>query len=461
MNDIPTLVLTCPDYAVTALRWVCEKFIGRELDAGFVVRPDEELDTIKIEFACKAITMNNVFFRENPFCDGKAPLLPPPERETFVQPVHASPKVNPLPILFGGNEYAVSPDGLHLGIDVLGGMFYLASRYEERFAGRKDLHDRFPASQSTLHRHGCLNRPLADEYVRLLCDLIQQVWPQIARRKHVSQICVTCDVDAPYEATITNWRKWLWKCGGDLLKRRSVPGIKSSVENYWRSNIGDYSADPNNTFDWIMDVNEKAGNRVAFYFLVDQSVPKFDAHYSIDEPRIRALMRRIHDRGHEIGLHASYGTYRNPVQMKKEADKLRQVMDEEGIKQDEIGSRQHYLRWSTPETARHLEAAGIAYDTTLGYADHAGFRCGTCHEYPMFDVERQQILNLRQRPLILMEASVLSQRYMNMGYSDDTLDYMKRLKATCHEHGGTFTLLWHNSHLRTENDRRFYQELIA
>ena len=79
----------------------------------------------------------------------------------------------------------------------------------------------------------------------------------------------------------------------------------------------------------------------------------------------------------------------------------------------------------------------------------------------MFDVERQQVLNLRQRPLILMEASVLSQKYMNMGYIDATLDYMKQLKDTCHKYGGTFTLLWHNSHLRTENDRRLYQELIA
>ena len=87
--------------------------------------------------------------------------------------------------------------------------------------------------------------------------------------------------------------------------------------------------------------------------------------------------------------------------------------------------------WSTPETALHLEAAGIAYDTTLGFADRAGFRCGTCHEYPMFDIETKRILNLRQRPLILMEASVFSERYMNMDYTNATLDYMKRLKESC------------------------------
>jgi hypothetical protein len=135
-------------------------------------------------------------------------------------------------------------------------------------------------------------------------------------------------------------------------------------------------------------------------------------------------------------------------------------MEEEGIKQDEIGSRQHYLRWSTSETARHLQAAGIAYDTTLGYADHAGFRCGTSHEFPMFDVSNQERLNLRQRPLILMEASVLSSNYMGMGYIEETLGYMKGLKKRCYQHGGNFTLLWHNSFFRSRHAKEFYQELI-
>lgn len=345
--------------------------------------------------------------------------------------------------------------------DISALIFEMLSRAEEVESSHLDNHGRFPASASSAFQAGVVERPVVDECFEVIRQLVSRQWPRLKLTHYSPKTFVTCDVDIPYEFYASNYKALIKKLSGDLIKRNKLIELNRTCKNYLGTAKGNYSFDPNNTFDWMMDVNEKAGNRVAFYFLVDKSVPEFDAHYSIDEPRIRALMRRIHDRGHEIGLHASYGTYKNPAQIKKEADKLRQVMDEEGIKQDEIGSRQHYLRWATPETARHLEAAGIAYDTTLGYADHAGFRCGTCHEYPMFDDERQQILNLRQRPLILMEASVLSQRYMNMGYTDATLDYMKRLKATCHEHGGTFTLLWHNSHLRTENDRRFYQELIA
>jgi hypothetical protein len=49
---------------------------------------------------------------------------------------------------------------------------------------------------------------------------------------------------------------------------------------------------------------------------------------------------------------------------------------------------------------------------------------------------------------------------MNKGYCDDTLAYMKDLKKRCHQYGGTFTMLWHNSHFLNEQDKLFYQELV-
>ncbi|MCC7280007.1 MAG: hypothetical protein IT487_17040 [Chromatiaceae bacterium] len=32
----------------------------------------------------------------------------------------------------------------------------------------------------------------------------------------------------------------------------------------------------------------------------------------MDDPRLRALLREIHARGHEIGIHPGYHTYRHP-----------------------------------------------------------------------------------------------------------------------------------------------------
>jgi len=62
------------------------------------------------------------------------------------------------------------------------------------------------------------------------------------------------------------------------------------------------------------------------------------------------------------------------------------------------------------------EQAGFQYDSTLSYADRPGFRCGTCHPYPMFDPMAQRPLRLIQRPLIAMECSVIAPRYLGLGY---------------------------------------------
>lgn len=172
-------------------------------------------------------------------------------------------------------------------------------------------------------------------------------------------------------------------------------------------------------------------------------------------------MRRIHERGHEIGLHGSYGTYKSAHQHLLDANRLRRVMDEEGIYQDEIGNRQHYLRWSTPEAARNLEQAGISYDVTLGYADHPGFRCGTCLEYPMYELNERKPLRLRQKPLIVMDDTVIDGSYLGLGRTDEALDLMLTLKKRALQFGGDFNLLWRNPNFMTAKDREVSEARIS
>ncbi len=82
---------------------------------------------------------------------------------------------------------------------------------------------------------------------------------------------------------------------------------------------------------------------------------------------------------------------------------LKEAAAKLGIEQATWGGRQHYLRWNAPATWRNYAEAGLDYDTTLSYADHAGFRCGTCHPFPVFDVERNTALDLLEYPLIVRE----------------------------------------------------------
>jgi peptidoglycan/xylan/chitin deacetylase (PgdA/CDA1 family) len=225
--------------------------------------------------------------------------------------------------------------------------------------------------------------------------------------------------------------------------------------------MGTYTLDPFFTcFDWMMDVNEKAGNRIAFYFIVDHTSKTMDGCYLVNEPAILSLLRRIHDRGHEIGLHQSFNTYQNQDQTKKEADYLQNVLNDMSIFQDSLGGRQHFLRWETPITARNCAFAGLDYDSTLTYAEYAGFRCGTCYEYTFYDVFRRERLNIQERPLVVMDVSVFSNKYMNYDYGANAQNLILKLKSRCFQFNGDFTILWHNNNFPHDKAKEIYKLVV-
>jgi hypothetical protein len=164
------------------------------------------------------------------------------------------------------------------------------------------------------------------------------------------------------------------------------------------------------------------------------------------------LLQRIHARGHEIGLHPSYRTYDDGAALESEFGTLMRTTDSLGIHQGAWGGRQHYLRWEAPTTWRLWAQAGLDYDASVGYADRVGFRCGTSHEFPVFDVVRGEPLALRERPLVLMEGTLLSRTRMDEP-PDAATERFDRLVARCRRYQGRFSLLWHNNYF--VQDRRY------
>ncbi len=346
-----------------------------------------------------------------------------------------------------------------LPFDLIGAASFMLIRREEAESPERDEHDRFPATASTAHRDGILERPIIDEYVEMLWAAMKRLWPHLERKPRTRTKYVTCDVDSPCQV---DYR--LRAIAKDIVhggcRQAKGKAAGTRIAERLQARRGQCQADPHYAmFDWMMDVNERAGNRMTFFFLAGGRDPR-DGRYRLHDPAIRNLMRRIHDRGHEIGLHPSYRTYRDANATIKEANTLRKVLASLGIPCDALGSRQHYLRWETPTTARNLEAAGIAYDSTLSYADRPGFRCGTSQDFQMFDIEEDRPMNLVQRPLILMDCSVLGSHYMGMEYNDETLEYMCTLKERALTNGGQFTLLWHNSYFHHPESKRFYKTLV-
>ena len=373
-------------------------------------------------------------------------------------------KEESLPVLFKpdgdqeGSLISIDKDVITINFDLFGSAFYILTRMEEMNSDMLDEHGRFPASASHAYKNGYLHRPVVDEYAEILWYCIKLLWPNIQRKKHNFEIKLTHDVDVPFEALFRPGWKMIRSFGSDIICRRNIRRAFHRAYLWGKVKSGEWQCDRAYTFDRIMDIGESVGCKDAFYFIPDCS-GQMSGDYCIDHPIIRALIKHIHERGHEIGYHGSYETFLDPEKTKAEVTLLKKIVAEEGVKQDIWGGRQHYLRWLAPQTWRNYAEAGLNYDTTLSFADAAGFRCGTCHPFHVFDVVNSNTLPLMEYPLTVMECSVLRVDYMGYSY-EKALEYMLQLKNQCRKYGGTFVLLWHNSAFENEIDWELYRNVL-
>ncbi|MET4694682.1 polysaccharide deacetylase family protein [Endozoicomonas lisbonensis] len=369
-----------------------------------------------------------------------------------------------LPVIFGMNRVENFPskkaESLFLPIDIFGSCFFMLSRYEEAINHELDSHSRFPASESMAFKAGLLEQPIVDQYVEILWLTIKSLWPDVERKKRTAKIQVTCDVDVPYDTRFSSPLNISRTLAGDILKRKSIASFGTSVLSIFQKLSGSYK-DPYDCFNWYMDTCEKNNHKAAFYFIADNPAGRIDGSYSLKNPRIINLLKSIHDRGHEIGLHGSYNSFSSAEQIFKERKLLLDVCYSNNIAAEINGNRQHFLRWDVTKTPDYLDMAGFSYDTTGGYADHPGFRYGTSNTFKMWSWQKKCALNLRQRPLIIMECTVLAERYLNMGYSKKTNDYVNKLKDLSMKFSGEFTFLWHNSNFNNSEDRILFEELLS
>ena len=372
------------------------------------------------------------------------------------------PTLADLPVLFGrksanSDYFSADGDNASLGLDVFGSAFFLLTRYEELAIPQRDSHERFTASSSLATQANFLMRPLVNEYLEVLWAALTQVFPQLQRKPRTFRLIVSHDVDQPFGGAGRSPMRVARSVASDLRKGRS-PVLAFERVSAWLTH--NFAGDPCNTFDYLMRESEKRGLASAFYFICGHSGGAIDGDYDLSHPRIQSLMQSIHDRGHEIGLHPSYNTFRSPERLAEEFARLRATAATLGIDQPAWGGRQHYLRWQNPITWQLWNDAGLAYDSSLAFSDSIGFRGSVCYEYPVFNLTTRQKLTLRERPLVVMEVSLWDYMGIPENETDSALTRISPLLEASKRYNGDFTLLWHNHNFRFPAQKRLYEQLL-
>ena len=339
-------------------------------------------------------------------------------------------------------------------------MFWALSRQEECNSDELDEYMRYPARPSDAYKRGYLDRPIVDEYMEVLWAYIKRIWPCATRSRRKGSIRYSCDVDTPFDPAASGLAEFTKRFAADLIIRKNPRLALQRCCNAWRISKGQIEQDPNYQFSFILEQLESHNTTATFYFLSTLAMGKGQGWYVINDPKIRSLIKALANAGHEIGLHGSFGSYASPEQYHSELKLICQIIQDIGIKAPIIRNRQHFLQFDMQMTPDVLAASDMHRDSSGGYADHAGFRFGTAIPFPMWSWQQSKALPLIQEPLICMECSLLSSKYMNLPHYPEAFEHASTLKKRALAYGGDFTLLWHNSEFKTAQDRNLFCDLL-
>lgn len=310
--------------------------------------------------------------------------------------------------------------------DLLASTVLVLSRYEELDPPRHDAHGRFEAAASMAVRDGYLDRPIIDEYSLALEAAIRSIVPGFKPRPRRLRIKLSHDIDEigiPFSARAA---------AVQLVSRRSIAtGLRDLA-----SGIAPVMPGSLRQVMEICALAKEHGLRSALYWKASGRSP-FDSGYSLSDPRVAKVIAWARRRNIEMGVHPGYGTLHAQEKLREEVERCRAAVGQQ------IGGRQHYLRWH-PDSWIHWEQCGLAYDSSVGYADRVGFRAGTCLPYFPWLWNQNRRANLLEIPLIVMDRTITSANYMGLT-PDQSLATLKNLMRRCEAAGGVLTLLWHNN----------------
>src|SRR5690554_345189 len=151
--------------------------------------------------------------------------------------------------------------------DILGLTYWMLNRIEEIDRTDLDNHGRFPAIHSHAYKHGYLERPVVDEWLHVLGQVIQKQWPQVELKQHQFSMKVSHDVDRPTRYGFSSPKAIVRSVVGDVLKRKEFSALYKGPLIRLNTKTKLHPADNFNTFDWIMDVSEANNLSSAFYFI--------------------------------------------------------------------------------------------------------------------------------------------------------------------------------------------------
>ena len=312
------------------------------------------------------------------------------------------------------------PGAATLGDAVAGAAWWLAGLQEVAVTER-DHHGRFPYDASLQAALGGAPggplRPAVDATRRALADALRATGLDVTGRTWGGApwaVALTHDLDAARTRRL--------RAGfGSLARGAPIEAARRALgPDRRRQSVHDLRA-----------LGQRHGAD-ATWFVKPGAWTPHDVPGSLDE----ALADTLRQMRAEVGWHPGYGVHGHPERWDTERDRF-----EAAFGAPPRLARTHFLRWTEPETPRALDGRGVRVDSTLGFAEHEGFRRGTALPFRLFDVARGAPSDLWEVPLAVMDTTLAGYRQRSGPALADALD---AVFGAARASGGVAVVLWHN-----------------
>lgn len=324
------------------------------------------------------------------------------------------------------NNYLVT------NIDLPATVFFFLTLYDEYLnVSNRDDHGRYTYKSSFINRMGLIETPIVDMSIDIFIQEVKKVGINFSNKKYWRNsdfaFCITQDIDnllkyGPFHVELYRHFK--------LINKPNK--FKKSVKQYIKSKIN-VKNDPY----WSFDETIKLQVPITYFFLIGGS-SSHDNKY-LNKRMMKNMLSTIPREYSEVGLHTSYSSFGD-----LESIAIEKALIEKHWGSSISGNRNHWLRFDVTKSWDIYHELGFEYDTTVGFAEHEGFRAGTCRPYKTYSHRKRIGLGLWEVPLLIMDGTLVQKKYRGLDQDEGILK-IKSLIDTVRRHNGVVNMLWHNS----------------
>lgn len=370
-----------------------------------------------------------------------------------------------IPILYPINDseeiFFLEDGNLFFNDDLLKSAFYLLSGYQEYNSKDMDQLGRYDFQSSIQYKLSITAIPVVNYYFQWILNGIDEfckangIKYNKQQHDHPFTFFLTHDIDRLRFYSLNNFLQRIKDILGITQNRQSkaksfkqmfdilmnISGILKNPDPWWN-------------FEYLTTLEKKNGIISTFYFL-QKDIKHRDSYYNFSDPEIKELIHKLIDLDCEAGIHGTISSASDLENMRWQKLELEKITGS-AIK----GVRQHNLIYSNPETARIHQEAKYQYDSTLGFAEHEGFRNSYCHPFRLYNFQQDKAFDCWEIPLNAMDVTLFHYRNMDIKSAKENL---LKLISEIKKFNGIFSLLWHNNHFNEDlipGITEFYEKLL-